>query len=418
MAVTEEASAVDPFDRALALERSDDFRGASAAYLMFAQTRRDDKRTVAAYKRALRCLIRTGSWDEIETVAAEALVRFPDLAAVYQHLGEARLARGDREGAQTALSDAVRLDPTQADARALFQLANDKHAPRKRGPRRPRPWPKRVEDFEEPVELIRRFLVDERDTEKFITRKTQFIAFGSCFAQNLGGRLAASGYRTRFEAIGEDVNSTYANRYLLEWVERGAINGPTTAMQETYGDPLRERLLQSIKTSDVAVLTLGVAPCFFHVQTGEFSALIALPPTVRRLVLSSYVMRTTTVAENVANIHAIIDALKRLSGKKLRVVVTISPVPLAGTTEFSSAITADCLSKSTLRVACEEALATRKDEGIIYWPSFEIVRWLGAHYSHALPPVFGTHDGKSRHVSPWLIDIIIDRFLACYAGPN
>jgi hypothetical protein len=80
-----------------------------------------------------------------------------------------------------------------------------------------------------------------------------------------------------------------------------------------------------------------------------------------------------------------------------------------GTTEFYSAITADCLSKSTLRLACHEVCAKRPD--IIYWPSFEIVRWLGVHYTRPDRPVFGHEDGIARHVSNWVVDMIIDLFI-------
>ena len=165
----------------------------------------------------------------------------------------------------------------------------------------------------------------------------------------------ASGYKTHIEPIGEDVNSTFANRYLLEWVEKGPVNAPTSAMQEIYGDALRRRLLEAIEASDVVVLTLGVAPCFFHAESGAFSPIIAARShAVNQYLHGSHIMRTTTVNENIESLNLILETLQRISRKDLRAVLTVSPVPLSGTTEFDSAIIADCLSKSTLRVACEE----------------------------------------------------------------
>jgi hypothetical protein len=58
-----------------------------------------------------------------------------------------------------------------------------------------------------------------------------------------------------------------ANRYLLEWIERGPINGPTAMMDEFYGPATRERFRTAIQASDILVLTMGVAPAFADRQT-------------------------------------------------------------------------------------------------------------------------------------------------------
>ena len=50
---------------------------------------------------------------------------------------------------------------------------------------------------------------------------------------------------------------------------------------------------------------------------------------------------------------------------------------------------------------------------VVYWPSFEIVRWLGPHLPR---PPFAEEDGKTRHVSLWVRDLIIGLFLE-YFGP-
>jgi predicted TIM-barrel fold metal-dependent hydrolase len=82
-------------------------------------------------------------------------------------------------------------------------------------------------------------------------------------------------------------------------------------------------------------------------------------------------------------------------------------VPLMGTAELSNAVLADCVSKTTLRVALHEVMQEFHPEEVYYWPSFEIVRWLGGHTTL---PAFGTDDGMSRHVSNWLVEVIVNRF--------
>ena len=44
-----------------------------------------------------------------------------------------------------------------------------------------------------------------------------------------------------------------------------------------------------------------------------------------------------------------------------------------------------------------------------------MVRWLGAHWSHELPPVYGADDDNARHVSGWIVDIVLRQFLAHHA---
>jgi hypothetical protein len=51
---------------------------------------------------------------------------------------------------------------------------------------------------------------------------------------------------------------------------------------------------------------------------------------------------------------------------------------------------------------------------MIYWPSFEIVRSLGPYFTSETRQLFGAEDGNSRHVSNWIVDVIIDEFLAFY----
>jgi hypothetical protein len=117
-------------------------------------------------------------------------------------------------------------------------------------------------------------------------------------------------------------------------------------------------------------------------------------------------MRTPPVAETKAVIREVL-ALLRILNPMARLYVTISPVPLIGTAELSSAIIADCVSKTTLRAALHELLQESATADTHYWPSFEIVRWLGAHTTL---PAFGADDNASRHVSNWLVEMIVDRF--------
>jgi tetratricopeptide (TPR) repeat protein len=373
----------------------------------------DAEARTLAFVHALRCASRTGRWPETERIALQAIEEGCKPAQAYEHLGEALAQQDRRAEAEAALGRALELEPKLEGARSLLSLLRrEPLAPS--APRRPRPWPGRQDKFKHPASLIQRYMLDGPAPERFITPRSRFLTFGSCFAEHLARRLAKAGYEARFEAIGEAVNSTYANRYLLQWIEQGPVDGPTALMEEVYGPQMRERFVEATASSDVFVMTLGLAPCFFDEATGEFAFASVEVKTNADALFERRLMRTTTVAENLENLRWIIAALRRMARRPPKIVLTVSPVPLNATTELDSAIVADCLSKSVLRVACHEAIAAEGAD-VVYWPSFEIVRWLDPHWSRELPPAYAADDDNSRHVSRWLIDVIIEQFLAHYA---
>ncbi len=361
-----------------------------------------------AHEQAMWCLAASNRWIELEAFARLSTHRYPKHAWAYRYLGEAFFRQGRVKKAARTLEMAIEMDPAQTDARVLLEILRRRSTGARR---RVHGWPARQRDFANARKVIEQYILRGERRAPFIEAGTVFMTFGSCFATNLGRRLRTAGFQVNSETIGEEVNSTFANRYLLEWIERGPVDGPTSMMDRVYGEAMRQRFLTAIKGSDVVVMTLGVAPCFFDGRSGEFVFYPSRSKTGQEHLSANHVMRTTTVAENVRNLVAILDGLQRIAGKAVKVVLTVSPVPLTGTTEFGSAVIADCISKSTLRVACHEVLLTQQAHDLVYWPSFEIVRWLGAHFGPDHPSVFGAEDGNTRHVSEWIVSLIIDLFL-------
>jgi hypothetical protein len=79
-----------------------------------------------------------------------------------------------------------------------------------------------------------------------------------------------------------------------------------------------------------------------------------------------------------------------------------------------SCMTADCVSKSVLRVALDQVMGDGR-EGVYYWPSYEVVRWAGAHLAW---PAYGLHNRKPRDVSKRIVAEIIDAFVEAYYTPE
>ncbi len=93
-------------------------------------------------------------------------------------------------------------------------------------------------------------------------------------------------------------------------------------------------------------------------------------------------------------------------------IVTVSPATL-NRSAMPSAVVADCISKSKLRAAVDEGLrqwnapagSPEALRTVSYWPSFEIVRWLGAHLPRS---VYGADDDICRHVDMDLVGVVMD----------
>jgi len=222
---------------------------------------------------------------------------------------------------------------------------------------------------------------------------------GSCFAKHIYNALDAAGVKARHIPFAEGVNSPLANRYLFEYVREAG---------KAYAHPYHEgafpgnhvaELRDGIPKEGVFIFTLGVSMCWFEkggsISTVHFDS----------SDLENQEFRLISAAENEAALAFIVDTLRELN-PDIKIVLTVSPVPLNRSLGFASAIAADCISKSTLRVALHNYLS-KQPGNVFYWPSFEIVRWLGAH----LPPVFGEDDGILRHVNQSMVDLIAKLFL-------
>lgn len=233
------------------------------------------------------------------------------------------------------------------------------------------------------------------DAEKFIRKSTRFFTMGSCFARTLSRHLSESGYASHHLEIAEHINTTFANKVFVDWLTNPNMD---ESLGRRFAELLppnwtKERTLAILAESDVFILTLGVAPAFFDKATGDF--VLPRPSALNsRALAEKYSYRTTSVKENVDNVLHLIGFIRNVS-PAIKIVVTVSPVPLQASFEYRSAVQADCLSKSTLRLVAQEVVYNSGLSDILYWPSFEIFRWAGSNSSK----YFAADDGASWHVS-------------------
>ena len=359
-----------------------------------------------------RICARIGPENEAKEALEETLRRNPDHAQAHELLSDLIA-----ETSGTAAEALKHLDQAALGSQEIRSAREDELAEARTliatGQRKPKfaryPQDELLNsDFDKAVRTT--VLGDLVSVPKIITKDTGFFAMGSCFARNIAQTLRSRNYRTYNVECGEHINSTFANRALLDWTLGRAEPAVGERIAQLFGEVKPETYHFYLTDSDVVIFTLGVAPCFFDSATGAFVMPRSSALTVRALA-HRYVFRTTTVAENVDNIKDIISTVRSVN-KDLKIVFTLSPVPLNSTFEMDSAVQADCISKSTLRVAIHEVMSSGIPE-IYYWPSFEIVRWLSGH----IGKFYGKEDGSTAHVNEDIVEYIVDTFIDCFSAP-
>ena len=128
------------------------------------------------------------------------------------------------------------------------------------------------------------------------------------------------------------------------------------------------------------------------------------------LFRSDYEQRLADVETNARLLRAIVETLRQMN-QEMKIIFTLSPVPLSRVTNGRSALVCDVLSKSTLRIAIE-GLMNQGLPGVYYWPAFEIVRGLALHTG----PMFGMDDGQPRHVNNAIVHLIMKLFIKYFAA--
>lgn len=234
-------------------------------------------------------------------------------------------------------------------------------------------------------DLVRAVMHGWEPEEACITPDTKITAFGSCFAANISNWLAQRNFRvlTRDDAnsnayivsMGEGMVNSFAIRQQFEWAwENQVFETPLwhgyKAEDFGYDENVRLTTKAIFDETDVFVLTFGLSEVWYDEPTGN-----VFWRSIPREVYDEtrHKFRVSTVEENRENMDAIYKLIRK-HRPDAKVIMTLSPVPLIATFRDISCITANAVSKATLRVALDEVLRDHKDEGYLhYWPSYELV---------------------------------------------
>ncbi len=247
-----------------------------------------------------------------------------------------------------------------------------------------------------------------------LSRDDKVATAGSCFAQHIGRHLAMSGFRYLVTEIAHPIVPAAAARaagYGLFTARYGNIYTTLQLVQlfdRAYGrfapvedvwldgdgrarDPFRPtiqpggfmgeaemradrawhlaRVREAFETLDVMVFTLGLTECWVGRADG---AAFPLCPGVAGGTFDPAVhafrnLRTGEVRDQLDGFVARLRSVNPAA----RVVLTVSPVPLAATASGNHVLAATVASKAILRAAAQEAAEDLPD--VFYFPSYEIV---------------------------------------------
>jgi GSCFA family len=257
--------------------------------------------------------------------------------------------------------------------------------------------------------------VDPVVSAKFLVDRTdRLVTAGSCFAQYIGRVLHQNGFAYSItesahpmfsEGIAKDYNygvfsarygNIYTARQLVQLIRRAygdfvPAEDIWIGYEGRYIDPFRPQIQPdgfsslaeykadraqhfaavrgAFETMDVFIFTLGLTEAWASRVDG---AVFPLCPGVAggEFDTGRHEFLNFDVEEVVADLEAALSLIWQRN-RSTRVVLTVSPVPLAATAENRSVLVSTTLSKAVLRVAAEKI--ARHYAQVAYFPAYEII---------------------------------------------
>jgi hypothetical protein len=131
-----------------------------------------------------------------------------------------------------------------------------------------------------------------------------------------------------------------------------------------------QKLVRLSADCRVIVITLGLSEVWYDTVSGYYLN-DTVRPSVLRLYPDRFELHVLSYQESLEYLDKALQLLRRVNRKDMRVVLTVSPVPLAATHRAMDVIVANTYSKSMLRAVAEEIC--EKYDWIDYYPSYESV---------------------------------------------
>jgi hypothetical protein len=131
-----------------------------------------------------------------------------------------------------------------------------------------------------------------------------------------------------------------------------------------------QKLMRLSANCRVIIITLGLSEVWFDKASGYYLN-DTVRPSVLRLYPDRFELHVLSYQDSFEYLDKALQLLRRVNRNDIRIVLTVSPVPLAATHRAMDVIVANTYSKSMLRAVAEEIC--EKYDWIDYYPSYESV---------------------------------------------
>jgi hypothetical protein len=245
-----------------------------------------------------------------------------------------------------------------------------------------------------------------------LDRSDRFMSAGSCFAANVRRYLDAWGLQyvetegphpqwpesaesPYYETYSARYGNVYTARQMVQLLQRAI--GEFAPLEDHWVDPagrfvdpyrpgLKHRAFslpelraltaqhlravrRAVETASVFVFTLGLTEAWVSIEDG--AVFPACPGTVAgEYDPDRHRFVNFSCSEATADLDLMVVLLRRIN-PEIRVIVTVSPVPLVATASGRHVLTATAYSKAVLRVAADEVV--RRHGDVAYFPAYEMV---------------------------------------------
>lgn len=269
-----------------------------------------------------------------------------------------------------------------------------------------------------------------RSEPGLLTPSTRVAVVGSCFASELKRWLVQHGYNFCQYETGPTANcsslrtgnifNSASLAQMLDWAYDGfQADEPYWAVGSALSDPYRrdivwddarsaeaersahfESVRRMLGHAELLIVTLGLSEVWRNRNDGACFA--HLPPD-DVFDAAKHEHHLLTPDENLRNLERFYARVRR-ANPSMRLVVTLSPVPMLATFFDRHVAQSNAVSKASLRFAIH--MFCERHPEVVYFPSYEIVTTLPEN------PFISDH----RHVEPWVVGRIMQAFVRHY-GP-
>ncbi len=275
-----------------------------------------------------------------------------------------------------------------------------------------------------------------------INTQTRIATFGSCFAQHFGAALRNRGFGWvngepapqplplhlrqlyGYEVFSARTGNIYTSRQLRQWLmwSAGSIPVPDEVWFKDgrFYDPfrpsiepdgfcseeeltsLRQATINSMKgvieTAEVFIFTMGLTEAWVNKEFGYHYQ--SCPGTVAgEFDQNLHKFHNQTAVEIADDLQFCFNLMREIN-LDIKIILTVSPVPITATASGKHVMVANSFTKSTLRNVCGEM--EMKFSFCDYFPSYDIV---------TSPPFRSMFYGKNlRNLSRFGVEFVIDHF--------